>query len=67
MLGLYEGVPLTERHDYGALVLPDRAQVTRTASLSLRPGIYEIHFNRLPYALQADTVRVRGATGAPSA
>ena len=24
MLGVYEGIPLTERHDYGGLVMPDR-------------------------------------------
>jgi predicted Zn-dependent protease with MMP-like domain len=31
LLGLYEGVPLTERHDYGGLVLPDRITVYRLA------------------------------------
>lgn len=31
LLGLYEGVPLTERHDYGALVLPDRITIYRLA------------------------------------
>lgn len=29
LLGLYEGVPLTERDDYGGLVLPDRVTVYR--------------------------------------
>lgn len=29
LLGLYEGVPLTEREDYGGLVMPDRITVYR--------------------------------------
>ena len=29
LLGLYEGVPLTERDDYGGLVMPDRITVFR--------------------------------------
>lgn len=29
LLGLYEGVPLTERDDYGGLVMPDRIIVYR--------------------------------------
>jgi predicted Zn-dependent protease with MMP-like domain len=29
LLGLYEGVPLTAREDYGGLVLPDRITVFR--------------------------------------
>lgn len=29
LLGLYEGVPLTERQDYGGLVMPDRITVYR--------------------------------------
>lgn len=29
LLGLYEGVPLTEREDYGALAMPDRVTVYR--------------------------------------
>ncbi|MDQ2678130.1 MAG: metallopeptidase family protein [Actinomycetota bacterium] len=29
LLGLYEGVPLTERDDYGGLVMPDRITVYR--------------------------------------
>jgi len=29
LLGLYEGIPLTERQDYGAMVMPDRVTVYR--------------------------------------
>jgi len=29
MLGLYEGIPLTERADYGGLVMPDRITIFR--------------------------------------
>lgn len=29
LLGLYEGVPLTEREDYGGMVVPDRITVYR--------------------------------------
>ncbi len=29
LLGLYEGVPLTERDDYGGMVLPDRVWIYR--------------------------------------
>ena len=28
-LGLWEGIPLTERHDYGGLVMPDRITIYR--------------------------------------
>lgn len=31
LLGLYEGVPLTERGDYGGLAMPDRVTVYRLA------------------------------------
>ena len=31
LFGLYEGVPLTERADYGGLVMPDRITVFRRA------------------------------------
>ncbi len=31
LLGLYVGVPLTDRHDYGALMLPDRITIYRLA------------------------------------
>ncbi len=29
LLGLYEGIPLTERHDYGGLVMPDMVRLFR--------------------------------------
>ena len=29
LLGLYEGVPLTERGDYGGMVMPDRVTIYR--------------------------------------
>ena len=29
LLGLYEGVPLTEREDYGGMAMPDRVTVYR--------------------------------------
>jgi len=29
LLGHYEGVPLTERHDYGGMVMPDRIIIFR--------------------------------------
>ena len=35
LLGLYEGIPLTERSDYGGLVLPDRITIYRQAILEL--------------------------------
>lgn len=31
LLGLYEGVPLTEREDYGGLAMPDRITIYRLA------------------------------------
>ena len=31
LLGLYEGVPLTERENYGGLAMPDRVTVYRLA------------------------------------
>jgi predicted Zn-dependent protease with MMP-like domain len=33
LLGLYEGVPLTERDDYGGLVLPDKVTIFRLGIL----------------------------------
>jgi len=35
MLGLYDGVPLTERENYGGLVLPDRIFIYRMAILDI--------------------------------
>ena len=34
ILGLYEGVPLTERGDYGGLVMPDKVTIYRQAILA---------------------------------
>ncbi len=31
LLGLYEGIPLTERDDYGGLVMPDKITLYRLA------------------------------------
>ena len=31
LLGLYEGIPLTERYEYGGLALPDRITIYRRA------------------------------------
>jgi predicted Zn-dependent protease with MMP-like domain len=33
LLGLYEGIPLTERDDYGGLVLPDKVTIYRLGIL----------------------------------
>ena len=35
LLGLYEGVPLTEREDYGGLVMPDRVTIYRIPICSM--------------------------------
>ena len=35
LLGLYEGVPLTDRDDYGGMVLPDRVTVYRRSLCEL--------------------------------
>lgn len=35
LLGLYEGIPLTERADYGGLALPDRITIYRRPILSV--------------------------------
>jgi predicted Zn-dependent protease with MMP-like domain len=35
LLGLYDGVPLTERDDYGGLVLPDRVFIYRNPLCSI--------------------------------
>ena len=34
LLGLYEGQPLTEREDYGGMVLPDRVTIYRWRSVT---------------------------------
>ncbi len=35
LLGLYDGVPLTEREDYGGLVMPDRITIYRLPILEM--------------------------------
>ena len=35
LLGLYEGVPLTERADYGGMVMPDRITIFRRSILDM--------------------------------
>ena len=35
LLGLYDGVPLTERDDYGGLVMPDRIWIYRLPILEM--------------------------------
>ena len=35
LLGLYEGIPLTQRYEYGGLALPDRITVFRRAICSV--------------------------------
>lgn len=34
LLGLYEGIPLTERHEYGGLAMPDRITIYRRPILA---------------------------------
>lgn len=45
-------------------VYADRAQVTRSASLKLKPGSYLVVFEGLPPLIQDDSVRVEGKGGA---
>jgi len=35
LLGVYEGIPLTERHDYGGLVMPDSIVIYRLPILEM--------------------------------
>lgn len=42
LLGLYEGVPLTERDDYGGLVMPDRVTIYRLAICELASSREEV-------------------------
>ncbi len=42
LLGLYEGVPLTERQDYGGLELPDRISIYRLALCEVVHDEHEI-------------------------
>ncbi|MEE2768967.1 MAG: metallopeptidase family protein [Actinomycetota bacterium] len=43
LLGLYEGVPLTEREEYGGLVMPDRIFVYRLALCEMCADFHELH------------------------
>jgi len=43
-----------------AVVYPDRAMTTRSATLSLKPGSYLISFSHLPDLTEDDSVRVAG-------
>lgn len=42
LLGLYEGVPLTERDDYGGLVMPDRITIFRLPICALADSRDEV-------------------------
>lgn len=42
LLGLYEGVPLTERADYGSLAMPDRVTLYRVAICSVCDTLDEL-------------------------
>lgn len=42
LLGLYEGVPLTERDDYGGLVMPDRISVYRIPLCEMCDTVEEV-------------------------
>lgn len=42
LLGLYEGVPLTERDDYGGLVMPDTITIYRLALCEMCSSLDEV-------------------------
>ena len=42
LLGLYEGVPLTERDDYGGLTMPDRITLYRMALCGMCADVDEL-------------------------
>ena len=42
VLGLYEGIPLTERAEYGGLALPDRITIFRRAICRMCAGEEEV-------------------------
>lgn len=42
LLGLYEGVPLTERDDYGGLVMPDTITIYRLAICEMCSSLDEV-------------------------
>lgn len=42
LLGLYDGVPLTERDDYGGLVMPDRITVYRLPICEISDSLEDV-------------------------
>ena len=42
LLGLYEGIPLTERYEYGGFALPDRITIFRRAICGVCDGEDEV-------------------------
>ena len=42
LLGLYDGVPLTERDDYGGLVMPDRITIYRLPICEISDTLAEV-------------------------
>ena len=42
LLGLYDGVPLTERDDYGGLVMPDRITIYRLPICEMCSSLDEV-------------------------
>jgi len=42
MLGLYEGIPLTERAEYGGMAMPDRITIFRRAICRMCAGEEEV-------------------------
>ncbi len=42
LLGLYDGVPLTERDDYGGLVMPDRISIYRLPICEMCDSVDEV-------------------------
>ena len=42
LLGLYEGIPLTERGDYGGLVMPDKVTIFRRSVCAACDSVEEL-------------------------
>lgn len=42
LLGLYEGIPLTDRDDYGALAMPDKITLYRRALCAICDDVDEL-------------------------
>jgi uncharacterized protein (TIGR02231 family) len=60
-----ETAPLAVHSTISAVtVFPDRAQVSRTATVKLAPGRQQVLFDGLPVTLQDDSVRVTGSGSA---